>query len=212
LNLLKARAQPKLLKKLKKVNNMHSIIKNEFNAHLNSSQQTLENIGLNIEIAAKICIDSLKKGNKILIFGNGGSAADAQHIAAEIVGRYKVERKGLPAVALTTDTSVLTSIGNDFGFEHLFDRQVQALANKNDVLIGISTGGTSKNVISALKLGKSNGCKVIGFSGKSGGDFNNICDINLVVASEDTPRIQEIHILIGHIICHLIDQSFITSI
>ena len=179
---------------------------------MNSSQQTLENIGLNIEIAAKICIDSLKKGNKILIFGNGGSAADAQHIAAEIVGRYKVERKGLPAVALTTDTSVLTSIGNDFGFEHLFDRQVQALANKNDVLIGISTGGTSKNVISALKLGKSNGCKVIGFSGKSGGDFNNICDINLVVASEDTPRIQEIHILIGHIICHLIDQSFITSI
>jgi len=191
---------------------MQSIIKNEFNAHLNSSQQTLENIGINIEIAAKICIDSLKEGNKILIFGNGGSAADAQHIAAEIVGRYKVERKGLPAIALTTDTSVLTSIGNDFGFEHLFDRQVQALSNKGDVLIGISTGGTSKNVISALKLGKSNGCKVIGFSGKSGGDFNNICDVNLVVASEDTPRIQEIHILIGHIICHLIDQAFITSI
>ena len=191
---------------------MQSIIKNEFNAHLNSSQKTLENIGINIEIAANICVDSLKKGNKILIFGNGGSAADAQHIAAEIVGRYKVERKGLPAIALTTDTSVLTSIGNDFGFEHLFDRQVQALANKNDVLIGISTGGTSKNVISALKLGKSNGCKVIGFSGKSGGDFNNICDINLVVSSEDTPRIQEIHILIGHIICHLIDQAFITSI
>jgi D-sedoheptulose 7-phosphate isomerase len=191
---------------------MQSIIKNEFNAHLNSSQQTLENIGINIEIAANICVDSLKKGNKILIFGNGGSAADAQHIAAEIVGRYKVERKGLPAIALTTDTSVLTSIGNDFGFEHLFDRQVQALANKNDVLIGISTGGTSKNVINALKLGKNNGCKVIGFSGKSGGNFNNICDINLVVASEDTPRIQEIHILIGHIICHLIDQAFITSI
>jgi len=191
---------------------MQSIIKNEFNAHLNSSQKTLENIGINIEIAAKICIDGLKEGNKILIFGNGGSAADAQHIAAEIVGRYKVERKGLPAIALTTDTSVLTSIGNDFGFEHLFDRQVQALSNKGDVLIGISTGGTSKNVISALKLGKSNGCKVIGFSGKSGGDFNNICDINLVVASEDTPRIQEIHILIGHIICHLIDEAFITSI
>ena len=191
---------------------MQSIIKNEFNAHLNSSQQTLKNIGIDIEIAAKTCIESLKAGNKILIFGNGGSAADAQHIAAEIVGRYKVERKGLAAIALTTDTSVLTSIGNDFGFEHLFDRQVQALANKDDVLIGISTGGTSKNVISALKLGKSNGCKVIGFSGKSGGDFNNICDINLVVASEDTPRIQEIHILIGHIICHLIDQAFITSI
>ena len=190
---------------------MQSIIKNEFNAHLNSSQQTLKNIGIDIEIAAKTCIESLKAGNKILIFGNGGSAADAQHIAAEIVGRYKVERKGLAAIALTTDTSVLTSIGNDFGFEHLFDRQVQALANKDDVLIGISTGGTSKNVISALKLGKSNGCKVIGFSGKNGGDFNNICDINLIVASEDTPRIQEIHILIGHIICHLIDHAFLTS-
>jgi len=191
---------------------MKSIIDNEFNAHLKATQATLKNIGKPIEVAAHLCIDSLKNGKKILIFGNGGSAADAQHIAAEIVGRYKVERKGLPAIALTTDTSVLTSIGNDFGFEHLFDRQVQALANKGDVLIGISTGGTSGNVISALKLGKSNGCKVIGFSGKSGGDFNNICDINLVVASEDTPRIQEIHILIGHIICHLIDQAFITSI
>ena len=191
---------------------MQSIINYEFNAHIKVSQETINSIGKSIEIAAKTCISCLNNGGKILIFGNGGSAADAQHIAAEIIGRYKVERKGLPAIALTTDTSVLTSISNDFGFEHLFDRQVQALANKSDVLIGISTGGTSANVVNALKIGKNIGCKVIGFSGKGGGEFNNLCDINLVVASEDTPRIQEIHILIGHIICHLIDQAFITSI
>jgi len=190
---------------------MQTIINKEFNAHIIATQETIKSIKKPIEIAAKTCIDCLKNGGKILIFGNGGSAADAQHIAAEIVGRYKVERKGLPAIALTTDTSVLTSISNDFGFEHMFDRQVQALANKSDVLIGISTGGTSINVINALKIGKKMGCKVIGFSGKSGGDFNNISDTNLIVASEDTPRIQEIHILIGHIICHLIDQSFIDS-
>jgi len=190
---------------------MKTIINNAFNAHIIVSQETIKSIKTPIEIAAKTCINCLKNSGKILIFGNGGSAADAQHIAAEIVGRYKVERKGLPAIALTTDTSVLTSISNDYGFEHMFDRQVQALANKSDVLIGISTGGTSINVINALKIGKKMGCKVIGFSGKSGGDFNNICDTNLIVASEDTPRIQEMHILIGHIICHLIDQSFIDS-
>ena len=190
---------------------MKTIINNAFNAHIIVSQETIKSIKTPIEIAAKTCINCLKNSGKILIFGNGGSAADAQHIAAEIVGRYKVERKGLPAIALTTDTSVLTSISNDYGFEHMFDRQVQALANKSDVLIGISTGGTSINVINALKIGKKMGCKVIGFSGKSGGDFNNISDTNLIVASEDTPRIQEMHILIGHIICHLIDQSFIDS-
>lgn len=190
---------------------MQSIINSEFNAHIKASQETIKSIGKPIEIVAQASIDCLKNGGKILIFGNGGSAADAQHIAAEIVGRYKVKRKGLAAIALTTDTSVLTSISNDFGFEHMFDRQVQALANKNDILFGISTGGTSINVINALKLGKDIGCKVVGFSGKNGGNFNDICDINLVVTSEDTARIQEIHILIGHIICHLIDQSFIDS-
>ena len=188
---------------------MQSIINDEFNTHIEVSQDTIKSIRQQIEIAARTCINCLKNGGKILIFGNGGSAADAQHIASEIIGRYKVERKGLPAIALTTDTSVITSISNDYGFEHMFDRQVQALADKSDVLIGISTGGTSINVINGLKIGKKIGCKVIGFSGKSGGDFNNICDTNLVVSSKDTPRIQEMHILIGHIICHLIDQSFI---
>ena len=190
---------------------MQSIIKNEFNEHIKASKKTIASNTKLIEIAANICIDSLKKGNKILIFGNGGSAADAQHIAAEIVGRYKVERKGLPAIALTTDTSVITSISNDYGYLHVFDRQVEALANEGDVLIGISTGGSSTNVISALKLAKELGCRAIGLSGKDGGKFNALCDVNLIAMAEDTPRIQEMHILIGHIICHLIDQAFNTS-
>ena len=190
---------------------MQSTIKNEFNEHIKVSKKTIESSSKLIEIAANICIDSLKKVNKILIFGNGGSAADAQHIAAEIVGRYKVERKGLPAIALTTDTSVITSISNDYGYLHVFDRQVEALANEGDVLIGISTGGSSTNVISALKLAKELGCSAIGLSGKDGGKFNALCDVNLIAIAYDTPRIQEMHILIGHIICHLIDQAFNTS-
>ena len=190
---------------------MQSIIKNEFSKHMKASKETMQSAGKLIEIAANICIDSLKNGNKILIFGNGGSAADAQHIAAEIVGRYKVERKGLPAIALTTDTSVITSISNDYGYLHVFDRQVEALANEGDVLIGISTGGSSTNVISALKLAKELGCRAIGLSGKDGGKFNALCDVNLIAIAEDTPRIQEMHILIGHTICHLIDQAFNTS-
>ena len=187
---------------------MQSIIKNEFNEHLKTSKVTMESIGKLIEVAAEICIDSLKNGGKILIFGNGGSAADAQHIAAEIVGRYKIERKGLPAIALTTDSSALTAIGNDYGYLHVFDRQVEALANKGDVLIGISTSGTSTNVISALKLANEFGCRSIGFSGRDGGELNPLCDVNLVVPVKDTPRIQEMHIFIGHTICHLIDLAF----
>jgi len=190
---------------------MQPIIKHEFSEHIKATRETIKSISKSIESAANLCIDSLKKGNKILIFGNGGSAADAQHIAAEIVGRYKLERKGLPAIALTTDTSVITSISNDYGYVNVFNRQVEALANKGDVLIGISTGGTSANVISALKLAKKLNCKTIGFSGKGGGEFNTLCDVNLIASSEDTPRIQEMHILIGHTICHLIDQAFTTS-
>ena len=190
---------------------MQPIIKHEFSEHIKVSRETIKSISKPIESAAILCIDSLKKGNKILIFGNGGSAADAQHIAAEIVGRYKLERKGLPAIALTTDTSVITSISNDYGYVNVFNRQVEALANKGDVLIGISTGGTSANVISALKLAKKLNCKTIGFSGKGGGEFNTLCDVNLIASSEDTPRIQEMHILIGHTICHLIDQAFTSS-
>ena len=190
---------------------MKSIILDEFKNHIEVSSKTMVSLSNLIEIAANICINSLKNGNKILLIGNGGSAADAQHIAAEIIGRYKEERKGLPAIALTTDSSVITSISNDFGYLSVFTRQVEALANKDDVLITISTGGSSPNIISALKLAKELDCRTIGFSGKDGGAFNDLCDVNLVVASDDTPRIQEMHILIGHTICQLIDNAFIDS-
>tara|TARA_B110000037_G_C16848489_1_gene394860 strand:+ start:102 stop:677 length:576 start_codon:yes stop_codon:yes gene_type:complete len=187
---------------------MQSIIKFEFEEHLKTSQATFESIGHSVEVAAKLCLDCLKNGNKILLFGNGGSAADAQHIAAELVGRYKTERKGLAAIALTTDTSALTAIGNDYGYDCVFDRQVEALANTGDVAIGISTGGSSANVASALKLAKDLDCKTIGFSGRGGGEMNELCDINIVVPAQDTARIQEMHIVIGHTICHLIDLEF----
>lgn len=187
---------------------MQSIIKKEFNEHIKASLETINSISQEIEIASNFCINCLQQGNKILIIGNGGSAADAQHIAAEIVGRYKTERKGMPAIALTTDTSAITAIANDFGYQRVFERQVEALANEGDVLIGISTGGSSTNVIRALNLANEIGCKTIGLSGRNGGEMNKICDINLVIPAEDTPRIQEMHILIGHTICHLIDQDF----
>tara|TARA_B110000008_G_C16973070_1_gene564698 strand:+ start:3212 stop:3772 length:561 start_codon:yes stop_codon:yes gene_type:complete len=184
-----------------------SIIKNEFNQHVQVSLETLKTIEKSLESSAITCMNALSKGNKILLCGNGGSAADAQHIAAELVGRYKTERRGLPAIALTTDTSTITSIANDFGYSKIFERQVEAIANKGDVLIGISTGGTSLNVINALKIAKNLECKTIGLSGKGGGNFNDICDINIIVPSDDTARIQEMHILIGHTICHFIDQK-----
>ena len=187
---------------------MQSIIRHEFNEHIDTSLNTLNSITNEIEIAAKICIKALNNNGKILIMGNGGSAADAQHIAAELVGRYKTERAGLPAISLTTDSSVITSIANDYGFLHVFDRQINALAKKGDVVIAISTGGTSLNVIKALVAANKLGCKTIGLSGKGGGEFNDLCDVNLIVKSNDTPRIQEMHILIGHTICHLIEQEF----
>ena len=186
---------------------MKTTIEKEIAEHLKVAE-TMSSLTNKVEIAAQICIDCLKNGGKILLFGNGGSAADAQHIAAELVGRFKAERKSLPAIALTTDTSVLTAIGNDFGYAHVFDRQVEALANKGDIAIGISTSGNSINIINALKVASKLNCNTIGFSGQRGGEMNKICNINLAVPSEDTARIQEMHILIGHTICHLIDQEF----
>jgi len=187
---------------------MIEVIKNEFDLHLQTIQKVINNLEKDVAEVAKIVIEALKKGNKILIFGNGGSAADAQHFAAELTGRYKCERKGLPAIALTTDTSALTAIGNDYGYDRVFDRQVEALANNGDVLVGISTSGNSKNVINAFKIGKELGCKIVGLSGKGGGEMSKFCDINIVVPSDNTPRIQEMHILIIHTICQLVDDSF----
>ena len=187
---------------------MELTIKQEFEEHIKICENTINSLQNAIKLTANACINSLNNQGKIILFGNGGSAADAQHIAAELVGRYKAKRKGLAAIALTTDTSIMTSISNDFGYKNVFERQVEALVNKGDVLIGISTGGTSENIIRALNTANSIGCKTIGLSGKDGGKFTSVCDINLIAVAEDTPRIQEMHILIGHTICHLIDLEF----
>ena len=187
---------------------MMEMIQEELNSHKETIQKTIEELQNYIYTACVIVSEAIVDGKKLILFGNGGSAADAQHIAAELTGRYKSERKGLPAIALTTDTSALTAIGNDYGYKEIFKRQVEALANKGDVVIGISTSGNSKNVIKALKKAKKTGCKTIGLSGKDGGKMNEICDINIVVPSKDTPRIQEMHILIGHIICQSVDNEW----
>lgn len=156
---------------------------------------------------AKTVISALKKGGKIIFFGNGGSAADSQHLAAELVGRFCRERKAIPALALTTDTSVLTSLANDYGYDIVFKRQLEALANKKDVAIGISTSGMAKNVILAIKQAKKMGLVTIALTGKGGGELAKICDIALIVDSSNTAHIQESHISVGHIICDLAEEA-----
>lgn len=151
--------------------------------------------------------DCLAGGGKILLMGNGGSAADSQHIAAEIVGRYKRERRGLPAIALTTDTSILTSVGNDYGFDYVFARQVEALCTEKDVVIGISTSGNSANVVAGIEAAKQIGATTIGMTGSSGGKLAALCDLTFAMPSGDTPRVQEAHILLGHILCDLVDAE-----
>lgn len=187
---------------------MIDIIKNELNSHIETAKITLDTLATPMQNAATLAIDTLKHGNKILIFGNGGSAADAQHIAAELTGRYKTERKSLPGIALTTDTSALTAIGNDYGYDMVFKRQLEGLAQRGDLAWGISTSGNSANVINALELAKNLGCATIGMSGRDGGKMRGLCSVDLIVPSNDTPRIQEIHIIIGHIICQLIDNAY----
>ena len=160
-----------------------------------------------IEKVLQIIINCIKRGNKIIVFGNGGSAADAQHIAAEFVGKFQKDRFSFPAIALTTDSSILTSIGNDFSFENIFSRQCEGLASKDDVVIGISTSGNSQNVVNGLVISKKNGCKTIGFLGNDGGKIKDIGDVAVIVNSESTPRIQEVQRTIFHIICELAEQD-----
>lgn len=191
---------------------MQSLIQKEFNDHIDTSHSSLKVVSQAIEETAKYCINSINKGGKIIFFGNGGSAADAQHIAAELIGRYKLERNAIPAIALTTDSSILTSISNDYGYSQVFARQLEALANKIDVVIAISTSGNSKNIINALKVANQIGCKTIGLSGGTGGKLKEICSVNIAVPSENTARIQEIHIFIGHTICHLIEDTVKTNL
>lgn len=186
---------------------MKNAIIKEFLSHQETINKVIQTMQEPLLEASKLVVETLKAGNKVLLCGNGGSAADAQHIAAELTGRYKTERRGLPGIALTTDTSALTAIGNDYGYDRVFDRQVEALAQKGDLIIGISTSGNSKNVINAFKVAKQIGCKTIGLTGRDGGAMNEVCDINLIVPSNDTPRIQEMHILFGHTICQIVDNE-----
>lgn len=158
-----------------------------------------------IESCAAMMALAFKKGRKILLFGNGGSAADCQHIAAEFVNRFQIERKPLPAIALTTDTSIITSIGNDYAFEDIFFKQIQALGNKGDIALGISTSGNSPNVIKAVKEAKDIGLSIIGFSGNKG-KLKALSDIPFCVDSNTTARIQEVHILLAHILCDLTER------
>jgi D-sedoheptulose 7-phosphate isomerase len=180
-----------------------------FENHRNLAEKTRKSLVDGIVSAANEIISSLEKGGKFLLCGNGGSAADAQHIAAEFTGRYLIKgRRALPALALTTDTSALTAIGNDFGFDHIFSRQVQALASSGDILLAISTSGNSPNVLEAIKTAQEIGCRTIGLTGHDGGQMKDLVHCNLVVTSEETPRIQEMHILIGHILCDIVDRHF----
>lgn len=150
----------------------------------------------------------LSCGGKIVWMGNGGSAADCQHLAAEMVGRFRRERSGLASIALTTDSSILTSIGNDYGFDYIYARQVEALCQPHDLLIGISTSGNSRNVITAIEAGKKLGIYTIGLLGANGGKMRDVCDFSLIAPATDTPRIQEVQILIGHILCELVESAY----
>jgi D-sedoheptulose 7-phosphate isomerase len=160
-----------------------------------------------VEAAARACVDCLRNGNKILLAGNGGSAADAQHIAGEFVSRFAFDRPGLPAIALTTDTSILTAIGNDYGYERLFARQLQSHAQKGDVFVGYSTSGESPNILLALEEARSRGVVCIGMTGNRSGSMKNLCDHYLDVPSADTPKIQEGHAVLGHILCGLVERA-----
>jgi D-sedoheptulose 7-phosphate isomerase len=174
-----------------------------------SADLKLRFIRQNAEVLVQVVrmiVEAFKSGNKVLLFGNGGSAADAQHIAGEFINRFLIERPPLPAIALTTDTSVLTSISNDYGYADSFSKQVKALGKEGDVAIGISTSGSAANVIKAVKVAREMGIKTVGLSGRDGGELAKAVDLAIVVDAQVTPRIQEVHITIGHVICEMVDR------
>ena len=177
-----------------------------FSSHRRALEEVERKLVESIAAAVDLVAHALENGCKLLIMGNGGSAADAQHFAAEIVGRFMLERRALPAIALSTDTSILTAVGNDYGFDMVFRRQVEALAQGGDVVIGISTSGNSVNVRSALLAAAERGCRTLGFLGGDGGSIREIVDLDLTVPSRETPRIQEGHVTIIHILCDLVEQ------
>ncbi|MBW4643787.1 MAG: D-sedoheptulose 7-phosphate isomerase [Goleter apudmare HA4340-LM2] len=173
-----------------------------------STVELLTNFSSLILELGNLMISTFKQGKKVILMGNGGSAADAQHIAAELVGRFYRERSGLAAIALTTDTSILTSVSNDYGYDAVFSRQVEALAQPGDLVIGISTSGKSQNVLLALEVASQHGCVTAALLGKDGGSIKDNVDIALIVPSNNTARIQEVHILIGHLLCEIVDSVF----
>jgi D-sedoheptulose 7-phosphate isomerase len=186
-------------------------ISRQMKAHINVIRMVEEQMADSIVACVELLVDALSKGGKLLLMGNGGSAADAQHFAAEMVGRFLMERRALPAIALTTDTSILTAVSNDFGFDDVFSRQVEALTNPGDVLVGISTSGNSHNVKRALEAGQKLGAKTVGLLGRDGGVIGPVVDLNLTVACPETPRIQEAHLVIIHILCDLVEKELFQS-
>lgn len=185
---------------------MQKIIQERFEEHLAVANAVMQSDILEqVERVATAIKAALANGKKILFCGNGGSAADSQHLAAEFVGRFQKERQGLPAIALTVDTSILTAVGNDYGFDKVFVRQVEALGNEGDVLVGISTSGTSPNVLAAVELAKTKGIYCVGMTAAGGGKMLEVCDECIAIPAKITARAQEMHILIGHILCELVD-------
>jgi D-sedoheptulose 7-phosphate isomerase len=188
---------------------MQKYIKSQIAASAKTKQKILDDEKLLkvIEDVASACVDVYKNSKKTLLAGNGGSAADAQHIAAELVGRYGFDRPSIPSLALTTDTSNLTAIGNDYGYDKVFSRQLEGMAVEGDLFIGISTSGNSQNVINTFKSAKEKGVISVAMVGRDGGEMAKMADYAIIVPSDDTPRIQESHILIGHIICDVIERE-----
>lgn len=186
---------------------LESAVRHHIDSHLDLVRKMRETLAFPIARFAAMVEETISRGNTLLVFGNGGSAADAQHFAAEIVGRFRRDRSAWPALALTTDTSIMTAVGNDYGFEQVFSRQVEGLARPGDLVVGISTSGTSENVRRGLETARSIGCRTAALLGRDGGTIRPIVDMPVVVESRETARIQEVHALIIHIVCDMVESA-----
>jgi len=182
-------------------------ITNQIQASIDLKQKVLETLSDNIFLVSNLIVECIKAGGKVVFFGNGGSAADAQHLAGELMGKFYKERKPYPAIALTTNSSIITAIANDYEFSDVFERQVEGLVKEGDIVIGISTSGNSLNVLKGLKKAANLGAKTVGLLGGDGGTIKEVVTVPVIVPSSDTPRVQECHITIGHIICSLVEES-----
>ncbi len=186
---------------------MREVVVKELEESANIKRMMAQSLADTIVDAAQMILKAYQAGGKVLLIGNGGSAADAQHIAAELIGRFQLERTGLPAIALTTNTSALTALANDYEYDAVFSRQLEALASNKDILIAITTSGTSPNILKAVEAAHSKGVYVVGLTGGNGGKLKDMADLTIMVPSDNTARIQEAHITIGHIICHLVEKG-----